>query len=653
MSYPQRIVQPPSYKLNDLLDAIKQEYEAVTNEASSFRIHKDEFDRKFSQQNAEMQQIKQTVMELELNHRKMKERYEEEILRLKREIETRATQQQQQQQQQQPSQPPHQLLPQQQQNIIQNEQQPPSLGRSGSGVFGGIMAGQPGSLPQQAPPPPQSIPPQGANSFPPYQNGPNGPNGYPTNGAAVPIPPPQQHQPQPPQSSLPQPPTTNSTAAVTTSTAPAANARSTPSNSTNGLHASLSPSSKKRSEASSTPGPTSTATNGQQAGIKTAPSATATPVPAQATTASSTPVPTSQSDMNQLQQQALALGNIFPEFDKVAPEFKKQKDDWFVMYNELAPRRLDVELVHSLEHHSVVCCVRFSADGKYVATGCNRSAQIYDVETGQLVCKLQDDSAEREGDLYIRSVCFSPDGKYLATGAEDKQIRVWDIKTRQIRYLFQGHDQDIYSLDFSRNGKHIASGSGDRTVRMWDMETGKPVLTLSIADGVTTVAISPDGKYVAAGSLDKTVRVWDTSTGFLVERLDAPDGHKDSVYSVAFTPDGKDLVSGSLDKTIKYWELQSPRNIQATHKGGICARTFVGHKDFVLSVASTPDGQWILSGSKDRGVQFWDPRTSQVQLTLQGHKNSVISVAPSPAGGLFATGSGDCKARIWKYFPVS
>lgn len=516
------------------------------------------------------------------------------------------------------------------------------------------MAGQPGSLPQQAPPPPQSIPSQGSNNFPPYQNGPNGPNGYSANGIAVPIQPSQQQpQQQPPQPSVPQQPTTASTStAATTSTAPAVNARNTPSNNANGLQMSLSPNSKKRSESSATSVSTPTAPNGQQVTVKSASSAVSTPVPSQATIANNALVPTSQSDMDQLQQQAIALGNIFPEFDKVAPEFKKQKDDWFVMYNELAPRRLDVELVHSLEHHSVVCCVRFSADGKYVATGCNRSAQIYDVETGQLVCKLQDDSAEREGDLYIRSVCFSPDGKYLATGAEDKQIRVWDIKTRQIRYLFQGHDQDIYSLDFSRNGKHIASGSGDRTVRMWDMETGKPVLTLSIADGVTTVAISPDGKYVAAGSLDKTVRVWDTSTGFLVERLDAPDGHKDSVYSVAFTPDGKDLVSGSLDKTIKYWELQSPRNIQATHKGGICARTFVGHKDFVLSVASTPDGQWILSGSKDRGVQFWDPRTSQVQLTLQGHKNSVISVAPSPTGGLFATGSGDCKARIWKYFSV-
>ena len=90
-------------------------------------------------------------------------------------------------------------------------------------------------------------------------------------------------------------------------------------------------------------------------------------------------------------------------------------------------------------------------------------------------------------------------------------------------------------------------------------------------------------------------------------------------------------------------------------------------QDFVLSVALTPDGEWVLSGSKDRGVQFWNPRTGDTQLMLQGHKNSgtfcvigglrilliivhnvVISVAPSPKGELFATGSGDMRARIWK-----
>ena len=116
------------------------------------------------------------------------------------------------------------------------------------------------------------------------------------------------------------------------------------------------------------------------------------------------------------------LANLDPE--RMPADQKKEGSDWFAIYNPRVPRTLDVDLVHTLEHNSVVCCVRFSADGRYVATGCNRSAQIFDVKTGQKVQHLQDDSVERDGDLYIRSVCFSPDGRYLATGAQDKLIRV-------------------------------------------------------------------------------------------------------------------------------------------------------------------------------------------------------------------------------------
>lgn len=158
--------------------------------------------------------------------------------------------------------------------------------------------------------------------------------------------------------------------------------------------------------------------------------------------------------------------------------------------------------------------------------------------------------------------------------------QVWDIAQRSIRHIFSGHEQDIYSLDFARNGRHIASGSGDKSVRVWDLDAGQQVLLLVIEDGVTTVAISPDGRLVAAGSLDKSVRVWDCNSGNLVERLEGPEGHKDSVYSVAFAPNGRDLVSGSLDKTIKMWEL-SPMRPMGPHGGkgiGKCVRTFEGHK---------------------------------------------------------------------------
>ncbi|KAL2786046.1 WD40 repeat-like protein [Aspergillus keveii] len=361
------------------------------------------------------------------------------------------------------------------------------------------------------------------------------------------------------------------------------------------------------------------------------------------------PTPTNQAAIRDRPGNMLANWNP----DDLPSSQKKEGADWYAVFNPEVQRVLDIDLVHHLVHDSVVCCVRFSRDGKYLATGCNRSAQIFDVNTGQNVATLQDENVDKNGDLYIRSVCFSPDGKYLATGAEDKQIRVWDISSRSIKHIFTGHEQDIYSLDFAGNGRYIASGSGDKTVRLWDIIENKLVYTLSIEDGVTTVAMSPDGLYVAAGSLDKSVRVWDTTSGYLVERLENPDGHKDSVYSVAFAPNGKDLVSGSLDKTIKLWELNLPRSYGGGSKSGKCVRTFEGHKDFVLSVCLTPDGHWVMSGSKDRGVQFWDPITGNAQMMLQGHKNSVISVAPSPTGNLFATGSGDMRARIWRYSPYT
>ncbi|CAA7264258.1 unnamed protein product [Cyclocybe aegerita] len=367
------------------------------------------------------------------------------------------------------------------------------------------------------------------------------------------------------------------------------------------------------------------------------------------------------------------------DIHNIPPELKKEGADWFAIFNPKVKRVLDVNLMHTLMHESVVCCVRFSADGKYLATGCNRTAQIYDTKSGAKTCVLVDDSAGKAGDLYIRSVCFSPDGKYLATGAEDKQIRIWDIAKKRIRNVFDGHQQEIYSLDFSLDGRLIVSGSGDKTARIWDMMDGtSKVLTINDPDslnndaGVTSVAISPDGRFVAAGSLDTVVRIWDVATASLVERL---RGHRDSVYSVAFTPDGKGLVSGSLDKTLKYWDVSGlgsggvKGRKEGAANGGIvsgpggagrkdldkasqCTMNFTGHKDYVLSVAVSHDGVWVVSGSKDRGVQFWDAHNAIVQCMLQGHKNSVISIDLSPAGNVLATGSGDWQARIWSYTTV-
>lgn len=605
--------QQHQQRLNDLLEAVKQEFDYALNEASSFKQVKEDYDLKYNQQTAEMQQIRQTVYELEMAHRKIKEAYEEEILRLKTELENRDRQAQIQQQAGQHAQQAQQA--QQKPNGIENRQMP----------YGGYQ--QPPQTQQGPPPTKQSPPKPDVKPFVP--------------------------SPRPEVATTSAPPKAEPTAAAAAVTTTAA---------TTSKNAPVSPE-------------TSTAL---------------------------TIIDKSQYIVNPAQK-ALHIKEIPPflsdlDVSKANPDFKKQKLDYYVLYNPAFSRDLDVELIHSLDHSSVVCCVRFSKDGKFIATGCNKTTQVFNVETGELVAKLIDDNNSTEaaakasangdaskngenaesseaaaaaataaaaanGDLYIRSVCFSPDGKLLATGAEDKLIRIWDLTTNRIIKILRGHEQDIYSLDFFPDGNRLVSGSGDRTVRIWDLRSSQCSLTLSIEDGVTTVAVSPDGSLIAAGSLDRTVRVWDSTTGFLVERLDSGNengnGHEDSVYSVAFSINGKQIASGSLDRTVKLWNLegkqdpQNPHNSHSSNKKSSCEVTYIGHKDFVLSVCSTPKNEYILSGSKDRGVIFWDQLSGNPLLMLQGHRNSVISVAVSlnskGTEGIFATGSGDCKARLWKW----
>ncbi|KAI0599781.1 hypothetical protein F4775DRAFT_583134 [Biscogniauxia sp. FL1348] len=338
---------------------------------------------------------------------------------------------------------------------------------------------------------------------------------------------------------------------------------------------------------------------------------------------------------------AKPLGDFDP--DNVLDHYKKINDDWSVIFNPNLPRRLDVDLVHTFTHESVVFCVRFSADGKYFATGCERSAKIYDVRTSEMLCELQDNYLDF--DYHVRSVCFSPDGKYLAAAGDDKLVTVWDTQAGTVSDRFSGHEQDICSLDFSSDGHTIASGSADRTVRLWDIESSTETSRFTVDNYATSVAISPDAKYVAAGCPDRIVRIWDIMHGSLIQCFEGPDCHKGGIRSVAFLPKSQKLISGSLDKTIKIWELATvPETNQAQ-----CVKTFEGHKDSVIFVASSPDKQWVISGSRDREIRFWDQETGYTQLKIQSHKKFVISVTPSPTGGYFATRSHDLRMHIWSY----
>ncbi|KNC25980.1 hypothetical protein FF38_03067, partial [Lucilia cuprina] len=106
------------------------------------------------------------------------------------------------------------------------------------------------------------------------------------------------------------------------------------------------------------------------------------------------------------------------EYMNVDTRFKREAEGYKVVFNPNFEPKVDVDLLYSFEHTSVVCCVKFNDEGTLIATGCNRATHVYQAFTGELLCELQDPSVDVYADLYVRSLCFSPCGNFLATGSE-------------------------------------------------------------------------------------------------------------------------------------------------------------------------------------------------------------------------------------------
>jgi len=238
------------------------------------------------------------------------------------------------------------------------------------------------------------------------------------------------------------------------------------------------------------------------------------------------------------------------------------------------------------------------------------------------------------------------------------QPKVWPtVQSREIR---EGSYVD--SVAWSPDELMIASGSDDHFVRTWHTRNGTVHQNMQgHSDRVISVVFSPDGKHIASGSADKTVKIWDAATGACVRTLDClppagqpgaacgpgVTGHSDWVRSVAYSPDGKHIASGSrehkttLDSTVKIWDAAT----------GECMTTLTEHGIDVDSVAYSPDGKRIASaitsGSQGSMVKIWNVATGVCVLKLMGHSNYINSVVYSPDRQHIASGSSDKTVKIW------
>jgi WD40 repeat protein len=304
---------------------------------------------------------------------------------------------------------------------------------------------------------------------------------------------------------------------------------------------------------------------------------------------------------------------------------------------------LAVEKEHTFTGHrdSLYALAPTGSEGSFFSAGADGLVvqwQLGTPDQGQLLAKA---------DASIYAMEYLPEQDLLLFGQNYDGIRLVEVSSRRSLDSLQLTKSAIFSLAYWKGLIFVGTGSGQLLVVEQDPLRQQPlrlVRELSLSDqSLRSLAIHPERGELAAGYSDNTIRILDLESLTVKQVLTA---HQKSVFTVQYSPDGKYLLSGSRDAHIRIWSVGERYEL---------ASSIVAHMYAVNHISYSPDGTLFASCSMDKSVKLWDARSFRLLRVIDkarhaGHGTSVNRLLWLNDQTL-ASASDDRTISIWSIEP--
>ncbi|MFN4122298.1 MAG: WD40 repeat domain-containing protein [Flavobacteriales bacterium] len=220
----------------------------------------------------------------------------------------------------------------------------------------------------------------------------------------------------------------------------------------------------------------------------------------------------------------------------------------------------------------------------------------------------------------IYSLAYFDDYKRLAVGTSAGQIHIIDLALKKEIHCLQPSQSGIFDIQFVPVQSKLLALSGDGSFSLWDTNTLTCIANVKITDKkLRQAAIHPNETTAAVACGNNSIAIIDLSSGLMSKYFEA---HTMSVNSLCFSPDGRFLLSGSRDAWLKVWDVQQHFSLHYE---------VPAHNFAIYSIVYSPDSQFFATASRDKTVKIWNAEDFSFLIRINkdkfdGHINSVNKI---------------------------